>query len=234
VIQAPKLEPRIIRYESSDYKGPRSSRCCRTSRAAFGVQMTVENANTFTADSNNIFANLDALRLSPDDPAVAGTSEILSHVPVRKPDRHEFFRTRSEPEFWFGSGIFEDKEEREVFFVAPRMRDALVGEIKPVLLVPVMTRQGVMLLWPLKLPTDGPGRSWAETARQASELAKTKWVRLVPDMGLGGYRIFMAEGSLSEPEWPDKPLEEILQIAFRDRIVDSENHPVIRRLRGLA
>jgi hypothetical protein len=41
-------------------------------------------------------------------------------------------------------------------------------------------------------------------------------------------------GELSEPEWPDKPLTEILQIAFRDRIVDSENHPVVRRLRGLA
>jgi hypothetical protein len=53
-------------------------------------------------------------------------------------------------------------------------------------------------------------------------------------MGLGGYRIYYAQGELSEPEWPDKPLAEILQIAFRDRIVDSENHPVVRRLRGLA
>jgi hypothetical protein len=187
-----------------------------------------------SVSANNIFADLDALRLSPDAAAVAGTSEILSHVPIRKPNRHEFFRTRSEPEFWFGTGIFEDKEEREVFFVTPGMREALVGEIKPVLLVPAMTRQGVLLLWPVKLPTDGPGRSWAETARQAAELAKAKWVRLVPDMGLGGYRIFMAEGSLPEPEWPDKPLDEILQIAFRDRIVDSENHPVVRRLRGRA
>jgi hypothetical protein len=194
--------------------------------------------NTFAESTpiptQNIFANLEALRLSPDAAAVAGTSEILSHVPIRKPNRHEFFRTRSEPEFWFGTGIFEDKEEREVFFVTPGMREALVGEIKPVLLVPAMTRQGVLLLWPLKLPGDGPGRSWAETARQAAELAKTKWARLVPDMGLGGYRIFMAEGSLPEPEWPDKPLDEILQIAFRDRIVDSENHPVVRRLRGRA
>jgi hypothetical protein len=39
---------------------------------------------------------------------------------------------------------------------------------------------------------------------------------------------------LSDPVWPDKPLPEIMQIAFRDRVVDSENHPVVRRLRGLA
>jgi hypothetical protein len=66
--------------------------------------------NTFAESTpiraQNIFANLDALRLSPDAAAVAGTSEILSHVPIRKPNRHEFFRTRSEPKFWFGTGIY--------------------------------------------------------------------------------------------------------------------------------
>jgi hypothetical protein len=39
---------------------------------------------------------------------------------------------------------------------------------------------------------------------------------------------------LSEPVWPDKPLTEIMAIAFRDRIVDSEDHPVVGRLRGRA
>ncbi len=187
------------------------------------------------ASTNNIFANLDALRLSPDAAAVGGTTEILSHIPLRKPNRHEFFRTRAEPEMWFDTGIFEDREEREVFFVTPAMREPLVGEIRPVILVPSITRQGVLLLWPLKLPVEGMRHNgWAETARQAAELGKTKWTRLAPDMGLGGYRIYVAEGELSEPQWPQKPLTEIMEIAFHDRIIDSENHPVIRRLRGLS
>jgi hypothetical protein len=183
----------------------------------------------------DIFANLDALRLSPDAAAVDGTIEILSHVPVRKPTRHEFFRTHPDSEMALDTGVFEDKEERETFLVTPQMRDVLVGEIKPVLLVPTITRQGVLLLWPLKLPTEGQRHNgWMETAREAAELARTKWVRLAADMGLGGYRLYQAEGALSEPVWPDKPLTEIMRIAFRDRIVDSENHPVVRRLRGLA
>ena len=202
--------------------------------------MIVNSNATFSESSNNIivpfgenpavedrpaqadiFTNLDALRLSPDAAAVAGTTEILTHVPVRKPNRHEFVRTRPEPEFWFDTGVFEDKEERETFFVAPRMREVLLGEIKPVLLVPTITRQGVLVLWPLKLPTEGHRHNgWIESAREAAELAKTRWVRLAADMQLGGYRIYQAEGVLSEPEWPDKQLGEILQIAFRDRIVD--------------
>jgi hypothetical protein len=199
------------------------------------VDLLSDNKATEGPVQADIFANLDALRLSADAAAVVGTSEILSHVPVRKPNRHEFFRTRAETEFWFDTGVFEDREERETFLVTPKMRDALVGEIKPVLLVPTITRQNVLILWPLKLPTEGQRHNgWMETAREAAELAKTKWVRLAADMGLGGYRIYQAEGELSEPEWPDKPLREILQIAFRDRTVDSENHPVVRRLRGRA
>jgi hypothetical protein len=183
----------------------------------------------------DIFADLNSLRLSSDAAAVMGATEILSHVPVRKPNRHEFFRVRTEPEFWLDTGVFEDREERETFFVAPRMRDALLGEIKPVLLVPAITRQRVLFLWPIKLPTEGQRFSgWTETAREAAELAKAGWVRLVADMGLGGYRIYHAQGELSEPEWPDKNLQELLQIAFRDRVVDSDSHPVVRRLRGLA
>jgi hypothetical protein len=117
----------------------------------------------------------------------------------------------------FGTGVYEDKEERETFFVTPSMREALVGEIRPVLLVPTITRQSVLLLWPLKLPMEGQRHNpWAETAREAAELAKTKWVRLAADMGLGGYRFYQAEGDLSEPVWPDKPLTEIMRIAFRD------------------
>jgi hypothetical protein len=199
------------------------------------ISNTVHTESKLAFGANSVFADIEALRLSPGDATLAGTTEILSHVPVRKPNRHEFVRVRPEPEFWFGTGVFEDKEERDTFIVSPSMREALVGEIKPVLLVQTMTRQGVLLLWPLKLPIEGQRHnSWAETAREAAELAKTKWVRVVADMGLGGYRIYQAEGELSEPAWPDKPLPEILQIAFRDRVVDSEDHPVVRRLRGRA
>jgi hypothetical protein len=32
--------------------------------------------------------------------------------------------------------------------------------------------------------------------------------------------------------WPDISFQEILQIAFRDRIVDRADHPLVQRLRG--
>jgi hypothetical protein len=182
------------------------------------------------------FKDLTLLRLSHDDSSGGGgTREILSHVPTRKPNKYDFVRVHPDPEMSLTTAVFEDKEERETFFVAPSMRDTLWGEIKPVLLSTFITRQGVVGIWPLALPADGGRRcEWHETARDAAELAKKTWVRLAADMSLGAYRIYQAEGALSEPTWPDRSLNELLEIAFRDRIIDREDHPIVRRLRGLA
>jgi hypothetical protein len=60
-----------------------------------------------------------------------------------------------------------------------------------------------------------------------------KWVRVTANMSLGAYEIFEAMGDLPEPVWPEHPLEEILTIAFRERLVDHPDHPVVQRLRGI-
>jgi len=188
-----------------------------------------------SADKKNIFADLAALRLSPENATLVGSREVLTHVPVRKPNRTEFFRVHPAPEMSLVTAVFLDKEENECFFVSPEMRDALLGEVRPVLLLTVITRQGVVSIWPMRIATDGSRRdAWAETSAEAAKLAKHKWIRMPADKSLGGYRIYEAQGELSEPVWPDKTLQQLLEMAFRDRVIDSENHPVIRKLRGIS
>jgi len=183
----------------------------------------------------DVFTNLDALRLHPDLAATVGTKEVLRHVPVRKPSRTEFIRVHPDEAMQITTGVFVDKEERETFFVMPELRGELAGELKPVLLATAITRQGTILLWPIALQDGSGGRNaWAETARDAYGLAKVSWVRMVADMSFGAYRIYEAEGVLSEPVWPNKTLSELLEIGFKDRIIDSTDHPVVRRLRGLS
>jgi hypothetical protein len=188
-----------------------------------------------SADKKNIFTNIAALRLTPESAALVGSREVVAHVPVRKPNRVDFFRVHPDPDMSLVTTVFLDKEENECFFVAPEMRDALLGEIRPVLLLTVITRQGVVSIWPMRIVTDGTRRdAWAETSAEAAEFAKRKWIRMPADMSLGAYRIFEAQGELSEPVWPDKTLQQLLEIAFRDRVIDSEVHPVIRKLRGIS
>jgi hypothetical protein len=51
-------------------------------------------------------------------------------------------------------------------------------------------------------------------------------------MALSGYRVFSATGNLGEPEWPNTPFNELLDIAFKDRVIASEDHPVFNKLLG--
>jgi hypothetical protein len=192
----------------------------------------------FPQETADFFTDLEAIRLSDKDSAGIGTREILTRVPVRKPRRDEFFRCHRDPAMSLAVTIYVDRNEQdEVYFVAPAMRGALVEDLRPVLLQLAITRSGVLFIWPLTIPIqENPlGRSWHESARKAAEIAKAKWIRIISDKGLNGYRVRAAEGNLAEPEWPtDKSFGDLLAIAFADRIILSEDHPVVRALRGLA
>jgi len=52
-------------------------------------------------------------------------------------------------------------------------------------------------------------------------------------MNLGAYEMYVAENEkIPDPTWPELSFDEIIRIAFRDRLIDSPEHPVIKRLRG--
>src|SRR6516165_3790486 len=186
----------------------------------------MSNANPKTADAiqfeTKFFDDLEAIRLSPDDTSEIGTREVLTRVPVRRPRRDEFFRCHPDPAMSLAVTIYVDRDEQvDVYFVAPAMRGLLAEDLKPVLLQLTINRKGVVFIWPLTLPSeDNPlGRSWHESARKAAEIAKEDWIRMSADKSLGGYRVRQAEGRLSEPDWPKKTFNELLAIAFADRII---------------
>jgi hypothetical protein len=67
---------------------------------------------------------------------------------------------------------------------------------------------------------------------EAAGMAMKDWVRVTPNMARGAYDIDLAVGNLGEPEWPELSFPEILKIAFKDRLIDNENHIIVKRLRG--
>ena len=176
-----------------------------------------------------------ALRLDQSFADTVGVKKLLTTVPVRKPNRQDFVRVHPDPEYSLTpAAIIEVKEDREVYLVTPSMAQALPGEFSTVTLYLAINRQGVPFLWPVKLPNpDGKHNEWHRSAAEAAERAMGKWVRVTSSMSLGAYEIFEASGDLPEPVWPDIPFQEILRIAFRDRIVDHAGHPLVQRLQGV-
>ena len=172
--------------------------------------------------------DIEAYKLNLNDLMLGASKEVLATVPVIRPKKSDFFRVHDSEEYMMPTMTYECKDERKHFLVAPEMVPELIGEAGPTLILTTINRQNVVGLWPVKLGSS----DWALSAHQAAELAKTKWVRMAADMSLGAYRIYEAQGELSEPEWPKKTFKELVEIAFRGRIIDRDDHPVINRLRG--
>lgn len=178
--------------------------------------------------------NPDNLRLSQDFAVNVGVKKALITVPVRKPNRQDFVRVHPEDDFRLETAVLELKEERETYLVDKGLWHELPGEIVPKVLYTTINRQGVLTLWPIRLPgEDGRLDEWNNSALEAAERAKNQWIRVSANMGLGAYDVYEAVGDIPDPEWPDLGFQEILHVAFKDRFITSLDHPVIHRLRGM-
>lgn len=178
--------------------------------------------------------DLSTLALSQDFTETVGVKKLLTTVPVRRPNSQDFVRVHSSPDFRRNLLCIDLKDDRETYVVRPEIATQLIGETVMKTVFTGITRQGVVFLWPVVIPPpDSKTNAWWQSAREAAELAITRWVRCRADMSLGAYQIFEAEGEPPDPQWPDTPYQELIQIGFRNRLVDHVDHPVIRRLRGL-
>ena len=129
--------------------------------------------------------------------------------------------------------ILEQKETREIYCVRPDVADQIAELVRAVQLLVGVDRQGNAFLVPVTLPgLDGRRNKWHESLAQACELAKAKWIRIAANMSAGAYDVFEAQAELMPPEWPEYGLDQMIEVAFRGKIVESLEHPVVRSLLG--
>jgi len=176
-----------------------------------------------------------SLRLTQDYVGISGVKKLLTRVPVKRPGPQDFIRVHPDPEYRGDFMALIMKEEDEHFLIHPSLHVELSGEGVPVTIFTCINRQGVVFLWPVRLPdADGKTNSWWTSARDAAERAMTQWLRVKAVKALGGYEQTVAENMTAEPEWPDLPFMNLLEIAFgKDGIIRDVDHIAVRRLRGL-
>jgi hypothetical protein len=189
------------------------------------------------AQTSQFFLDLEKCRLSEDDTAGLGVGhEILTRVPVQRPSRKQFVRCHPDPLMVGGMSAYIDEDDGETYLVVGPMRELFGEDVKPThLQLAMVHRSRTLFVWASTSPSAdaGRGRSWHESALTAKKLAEKGWLKVLSERGIGGYRIFPPAGVLPEPAWPtDKTFQDYLEIAFRDRIITSEDHPVVRKYRG--
>ena len=174
-----------------------------------------------------------SLRLDQSFADTVGVKKLLTTVPVCKPNRTWYVRVHPDPNYRLTPAAIIE-EDREFFLVTPQIALEFPDEFTPVTLFTAINRQGVLFMLPVRLPgLDGKYDEWARSLMEAVEFAQGRWTRIKSNRSRGAYEKFEAGGRLSEPEWPDIPFGEILRNAFRSRLIDRTDHPVLLRRLGL-
>jgi len=188
-----------------------------------------------SAPPRDLFDDLAKLRLDQNFVETAGIRKLLVTIPVRKPHPQDYFRVHPSSDYRANVALIELRDDRELYLLTAEMVGELPGEFMMSTVCTAINRQGVVFLFPVRLPApDGKILQWHRSAAQAAELATKKWVRMRANLSLGAYDIFEAAASIPDPTWPELSLNEIFRIAFRDRLITDPDHVVIKRLRGLA
>jgi hypothetical protein len=179
--------------------------------------------------------DLTSLRLNPSFIETAGVKKLLTTVPARRPNKQEYVRVHPSPDYRENFAMIDLIDDDEDYLVRPEMLPDLAGEVVYKTIFTAINRQGVLFLWPIRLPAPDDRRSnWPRSQREAAEKAMGQWVRVKANRSLGAYEITVAERVMAEPVWPELSYQELVRISYRDRMIDRLDHAVVKRLRGHA
>lgn len=179
--------------------------------------------------------NPAALRLGADYSEGLGVRKVITTVPNRKPNKSEWFQVRPGDEWRLQTAVLELEKgvERSTYLVAQPLWADLSGEITPALLLTCVNRANDLFIWRIKLPgADGRSNTWTDSALQIAKAAETTWCRMVSDTTNGIYTHYVPTAEQPDPKWPALSFNEIIKLAFRGRMIDSLDHPILRELRG--
>lgn len=172
----------------------------------------------------------EALRLSDDDASDIDVEPLLTVIEVRKPKRDEFVRVH--PDHHAVLPIIEI--DRDIYLVDASMRNELDGEWTRADVRVAVNRDGTPFLWPVKQSKPGERQiGWHASGKAVAAAAEHDWVRAKANMSKGAYDAQKAKGKLEPPVFPDKSFTELLEAGFGDgKLINSVDHPVVKRLRG--
>ena len=183
---------------------------------------------------SSVFDDLASLRKASK--LVVQRKAVLVNVTVDKPPNNCYFRCHRE--FVLDDAtVLRDAEgtSRAYYFVVPHMRThpKLAPRLRRVTLALTSTwPSGNIQIWPVPILADRELPAW-RSLRKAYELAQDGWMQMVWSEERSDFQLEAAEGINHEPTWPEKDFGELLKLGFDGKVIDSEEHPYVRRLRGL-
>lgn len=169
-----------------------------------------------------------------------GLSVKPTEVSVRKPTYSEWNRVRDGEEWTATLALVEVNLENrtETYLIwgehAPALKSILARYIRYYQVFVCINREGNVFLWLCKLPAirfDTRGESWTKSRLEAAAILKHSWGQVyIPDRG-GRYEV-ETTSSTEEPKWPDLTFDDLLDLAFSERLITALDDPIVLKLRA--
>jgi hypothetical protein len=175
--------------------------------------------------------DLEALRLPQNYVEMANVERKFYAVKYGKP-KQVFFRIKEGEDWRMDVAILELEATQESYLVIGSVVEELFKDIKPKRIYFGVDKQGNPFLWPVSLPKSKKLDSYSESAHRIAEVATKQWTRLVTNTDTRAHQGEHPTRDLGEPSWPDLTFAGAIELAFKDRIISSASHEVVKTLRG--
>jgi hypothetical protein len=204
------------------------------------------NSQTTNSNENtNIVLGEDysAFMVTDEEAATIGQTPIKPTVmPVKKPHKQATVAIHPEQAMRFKLQCFllhseaEGKAgDRTYYPIFPEVAKLVPESVIPVQFVPYITVGGTMMLWPVSMKRDSKGElnSWHASALDVIDeySASGEWIRVIPNSEANGYDVKIMDLTLA-PKWPALSKQDILDLAFKKRLIKDLEHPVIKSQLG--
>jgi hypothetical protein len=158
----------------------------------------------------------------------------LTSMQLRKPSSgNEWFMLHSGSKYtWPASTFTRVAESGDETYLVPKQVRHFFDEtvLMPVRLRLAVNSVGTAFIWPQKVNTSSDSRmaNHYRALQRISEEAEKTWVKLSKyDFSSRVYHYDTAPGDFGDPRWPDKPMRDLVELAFNGLVIDRTDHPVI-------
>jgi hypothetical protein len=207
-----------------------------------GARTTSPNGQALTDPPSEVeYSPLKLDKLRTKSNVLKGVWTDPSRIPVlTRPEPNTWVRVRGGEEYsavidlMVATNASNSNDRNPLYVATDDVRPELERFVKPHrVAVGVTYHDKVEFLWTRSV---GSGdNTWTASVMRAMDRAETHLVTLESDRVLNEYRVNVAPRSAEwgEPKWHDRTLEDVLGLAFRDRIINSMDHDIVKRLLGL-
>jgi hypothetical protein len=195
----------------------------------FGIMPNIADLPNLD-DRPSVFADLANILITDGEDGF-GDEQFTSTVRFGKPNDQTYVRCRPGDDRKANVWCVKDKNSMgKIYVVHKRMLPQLGPHCKRFVLREAITSNKISIVWPAPLNSGNRENPSGDAHRRVQDQSEHEWVRLWWDEERNTFQGNRPLVDLGDPEWPDKSFAMLIEEALKGNIIDSEDHPVYRRI----